>query len=182
MRRKAIEDKKKLNKIYTTFMDAMTKMIDAQSDNYKAKMNRYEKSISMLHTAQNMIHENCAEYTEVQVEIAKNRRLLAINKKHLRGHWRQDAVMVDEINLNKVIPEEGQDRNDQLEAAELGGEVADNIVDYKQEMIRAFLALIGVQKSEDEEEKKEEGPKSIFERLISDVESYRGENVLGTFA
>jgi len=59
-------------------MDAITKQIDSMSDNYKSKMNRYEKSISMLYTSQNMIHENCTEFTEVQVEIAKNRRLLAI--------------------------------------------------------------------------------------------------------
>jgi len=115
------------------------------------------------------------------VEIAKNRRLLAINKKHLRGHWRQDAVVVDEINLNKVKLEDGQDRNDQLEAAELGGEVADTIIDYKQEMIRSFLSLVRVPGSVEEEEKADQ-PKTIFDRLIAEVESYRGENVLGTFA
>jgi hypothetical protein len=54
-----INEKKKLNKIVTTFMDAITKQIDSMSDNYKSKMNRYEKSISMLYTSQNMIHENC---------------------------------------------------------------------------------------------------------------------------
>jgi hypothetical protein len=86
-------------------------------------MNRYEKSIAMLYTAQNMIHEQCQEFTEVQVEIAKNRRLLAINKKHLRGQWRQDATQVDEINLNKIELEEGQDRKDQLDSVGIGGEV-----------------------------------------------------------
>jgi len=33
-----------------------------------------------------------------------------------------------------------------------------------------------------EEEEKPDQPKTIFDRLIADVESYRGENVLGTFA
>jgi len=46
-----------------------------------------------------MIHPGCPEYAEALVEIAKNRRLLAVNKKHLRGQWRQDAIEVDKINL-----------------------------------------------------------------------------------
>ena len=58
-------------------------------------MNRYEKSISILYSALNMIHPMCTEYAEALVEIAKCRRLLAINKKHLRGQWRQDAIEVD---------------------------------------------------------------------------------------
>jgi hypothetical protein len=51
-------------------------------------MNRYEKSISILYSALNMIHPMCPEYAEALVEIAKCRRLLAVNKKHLRGQWR----------------------------------------------------------------------------------------------
>lgn len=51
-------------------------------------MNRYEKSIALLHSALNLLHAHCEEYPEIQVEIAKNRRLLAMNKKHLRGQWR----------------------------------------------------------------------------------------------
>jgi hypothetical protein len=46
-------------------MDGISKQIDALSDRYKSKMNRYEKSIAMLYTAQNMIHEQCQEFTEV---------------------------------------------------------------------------------------------------------------------
>jgi hypothetical protein len=65
-------------------------------------MNRYEKSISILFSALNMIHSACPEYSEALVEIAKNRRLLAVNKKHLRGQWRQDAIEVDKINLKQM--------------------------------------------------------------------------------
>ena len=65
-------------------------------------MNRYEKSISILYAALNMIHPVCPEYAEALVEIARNRRLLAINKKHLRGQWRQDAMEVDRINLRQI--------------------------------------------------------------------------------
>jgi hypothetical protein len=35
-----------------------------------------------------MIHPNCTEYTEALVEIAKCKRLLAVNKKQIRGIWR----------------------------------------------------------------------------------------------
>ena len=59
--------------------------IDANSNTYKKKMNRYEKSISILYSALNMIHGHCEEYAEALVEISRNRRLLAVNKKHLRG-------------------------------------------------------------------------------------------------
>lgn len=48
-------------------------------------MNRYEKSISILYSALNLIHPYCAEYSEALIEVTKNRRHLAINKKHLRG-------------------------------------------------------------------------------------------------
>lgn len=89
-----------------------------------------------------MIHEQCQEFTEVQVEIAKNRRLLAISKKHLRGQWRQDAIVVDEINLDQIELLEGQDRKDQLDSVAIGGEVIDSIVDYKKEMLKSFLDLV----------------------------------------
>jgi len=69
-------------------MDAVSKQIEALTNTYKQKMNRYEKSIAILYTAMNLIHPMCQEYSETLVEIAKCRRLLAVNKKHLRGQWR----------------------------------------------------------------------------------------------
>jgi competence protein ComGC len=78
----------KIDKVVSTFLDAVTKQIEAQTNTYKQKMNRYEKSISILYSAMNMIHTSCPEYYEALVEIAKNRRLLAVNKRHLRGQWR----------------------------------------------------------------------------------------------
>jgi hypothetical protein len=62
-----------------------------------------------------MISSQCPEYAEAMVEIAKNRRLLAVNKKHLRGQWRQDAIEVDKINLKQILAETDLDRKDQLE-------------------------------------------------------------------
>lgn len=75
-------------------------------------MNRYEKSIAILYSALNLIHPACGEYAETLVEIARNRRLLAVNKKHLRGQWRQDAIEVDKVNLKQLQLEQGKDRKD----------------------------------------------------------------------
>jgi hypothetical protein len=97
-----VDPNKKIDKVVATFMDAVTKQIEAQTSTYKQKMNRYEKSISILFSSLNMIHSGCPEYAEALVEIAKNRRLLAVNKKHLRGQWRQDAIEVDKINLKQM--------------------------------------------------------------------------------
>lgn len=105
-------ERKKVDKVLANFMDELTKQIAAQSSTYKKNMNRYEKSISILHSALNLLHVDCEEYTEIQVEIAKNRRLLAMNKKHLRGQWRQDAIQVDKVNMNQVTLEEGEDRKE----------------------------------------------------------------------
>jgi hypothetical protein len=80
-----VSDKRKLDKIVSTFMDNITKQINAQSATYNKQMNRYEKSISILFSALNLIHVHCPEHVETIVEVAKNRRYLAVEKKHLRG-------------------------------------------------------------------------------------------------
>ena len=98
----SVDEQKKMAKIVQTFLDAVTKQIDASSNTYKKTMNRYEKSISILYSALNLMHAHCSEYTEIVVEIAKNRRLLAVNKKHLRGQWRQDAQIVEQVNMNII--------------------------------------------------------------------------------
>lgn len=59
-------------------MDNITKQIDTLNATYKKNMNRYEKSISILYSALNLIHTNCAEYSEALVEVTKNRRYLAM--------------------------------------------------------------------------------------------------------
>ena len=106
-------------------------------------MNRYEKSITMLQSALNMIHKDCNEHAECLVEIARCKRLLAVNKKHLRGQWRQDAIEVDEVGLNKsLVGGDGEDRNDMLGEKGLDGEVIDVFVDYKEEAVRSFVNII----------------------------------------
>ena len=90
-----------------------------------------------------MIHSSCSEYAEALVEIAKNRRLLAVNKKHLRGQWRQDAVEVDKINLKQMQVELDEiDRKEQLKEKGLNGEVTDLFIDYKEEAIKTFVDLL----------------------------------------
>jgi len=89
-----------------------------------------------------MISSQCPEYSEAMVEIAKNRRLLAVNKKHLRGQWRQDAIEVDKINLKQILAETDLDRKDQLEEKGLNGEVKDLFVDYKEEALKTFIDLL----------------------------------------
>ena len=89
-----------------------------------------------------MIHTGCIEYSEAIVEIAKNRRLLAVNKRHLRGQWRQDAIEVDKVNLRQIQLEEDKDRKDQLEEKGLSGEVADLFIDYKEEALKTFFDLL----------------------------------------
>lgn len=90
-----------------------------------------------------MIHSGCPEYSEALVEIAKNRRLLAVNKKHLRGQWRQDAIEVDKINLKQMQVElDDIDRKEQLKDKGLNGEVTDLFVDYKEEAIKTFVDLL----------------------------------------
>lgn len=51
-------------------------------------MNRYENSLSILNVALSLLHKDCDEYLEARVEVARNKRLLAVNKKHIRGVWR----------------------------------------------------------------------------------------------
>jgi hypothetical protein len=138
----------RLNKEVATFMDQVTKQIEAQANTYSKEMNRYEKSLTMLQSALNLIHKDCHEHAEVLVEIARCKRLLAVNKKHLRGQWRPDAIEVDEVNLNKsIISEVGADgekknRREILAERELDGEVLDAYADYKQDTLKAFLKIL----------------------------------------
>jgi len=140
----ALEETKKLDRVVATFMDAVTKQIEAQANTYNKEMNRYEKSITMLMSALNMLHPDCPEHAECLVEIARCKRLLAVNKKHLRGQWRQDAIEVDEVSLNRHLGAsgDGAGRKDLLDAKGLEGEVADLFIDYKQEAVKAFVNIL----------------------------------------
>jgi hypothetical protein len=136
------------------------------------------------------------------VEIARCKRLLAVNKKHLRGQWRQDAIEVDEVSLNKSLLSEadGKDRNDMLGEKGLDGEVADIFVDYKEEAIKAFVSIIeqfkpaesagdneppvaakGKEQPPAEVEEKAVKP-NTFTQLLDVIGSNRLENILATFS
>ena len=197
------EDKKKLDRVVATFMDAVTKQIEAQANTYNKEMNRYEKSITMLQSALNMLHPDCQEHAECLVEIARCKRLLAVNKKHLRGQWRQDAIEVDEVSLNRsqVGAEDGQDRKDMLDAKGLEGEVADLFIDYKQEAIKAFVNILELSKSPEapagtpeplagkgqaqapgEGEAAPKTKRTTFSQIAGTIGANRLENLLATFS
>ena len=79
--------------------------------------------------------------------------------------------------MGSVELEEGEDRKDQLEARGLEGEIADDFVNYKQEMIRGFLDLVQNQIGSNDDE-----TKSTLDRILDEIGSRRIDNVLGTFA
>ena len=145
-------------------------------------MNRYEKSITMLMSALNMLHPDCPEHAECLVEIARCKRLLAVNKKHLRGQWRQDAIEVDEVSLNRHLGAEGDggDRKDLLDAKGLEGEVADLFVDYKQEAVKAFVNILELNKKSEGDAGAE--PDTSFKQISSRIGLTRHDNVLATFS
>lgn len=142
----------------------------------------------MLQSALNMIHKECRENAECLVEIAKCKRLLAVNKKHLRGQWRQDALDVDEISLNRSFADEGKDRNDILGEKGLDGEVADIFIDYKEESLKAFVNILTNNLVNEDGQPPGEGDdrKSLksmtFNQLLDNIGDNRSDNVLATFA
>ena len=52
----ASTERKKVDKVLSSFMDELTKQIQAQTNTYKKNVNRYEKSIAILHSALNLLH------------------------------------------------------------------------------------------------------------------------------
>lgn len=44
--------------------------------------------------------------------------------------------------MNQIELEKGEDRKDQLEAKGLEGEIHDDFINYKQEMLRNFLDIV----------------------------------------
>lgn len=171
-------------------------------------MNRYEKSITMLQSALNLLHKDCKEHAECLVEIARCKRLLAVNKKHLRGQWRQDAIEVDAVQLDRSIisdhamtPAQRRERADELAAKALDGEVLDLYVDYKEEAIKAFVRIL-TEGLEPEEESAQDAPPAQkgkgevlaepeekrpprtlqFAQLLDNVGGTRLDNVLATFS
>ena len=111
----------------------------------------------MLQSALNLIHKDCKEYAECLVEIARSKRLLAVNKKHLRGQWRQDAIDVDQVNLNQSVLSQA-DRAEMLADKQLDGEVIDTYVDYKEEAIKGFVKIL---ESKEEQKENEDIPKTL---------------------
>ena len=66
---------------------------------------------------------------------------------------------------------------EQLEAKGLEGEVGDEYVNYKQEMLQSFVDLLHNQVGTSEEPNK-----STFDRILALIGENSNENILGTFA
>jgi hypothetical protein len=73
--------------------------------------------------------------------------------------------------------EEGQDRKEQLESKGLDGEIKDEHINYKTEMIRSFVELLTNQVGQPDDEKK-----STFDRIVANIGSTRINNILCNFA
>jgi len=74
-----------------------------------------------------------------------------------------------------IMEEEGKDRKETLEEKGLEGEVNDSFIDYKKEMLQAFLDLMNDQVGADEKE-----GISTYERVCNEIGT--GTNCLSTYA
>lgn len=59
-------------------MEVVSKQIEAQARPVKEKMSKYENSLALLASALNLIDPNTDEYLQAQVEIGRNKRLIAV--------------------------------------------------------------------------------------------------------
>ena len=59
-------------------MEVISKQIEAQARPSERKMSKYEYSLALLASAQNLIDQNTDEYLLMQVEVGKNKRLIAV--------------------------------------------------------------------------------------------------------
>ena len=79
--------------------------------------------------------------------------------------------------MNNQNDSSNPERKDQLDAAGLEGEINDNYVNYKSEMLRTFIELldnkIGV--TEDDQQ-------STFMRIVSRLGTSRIDNILANFS
>lgn len=123
---------KKSSQAVEQWMEVISKQIDAQNKTVRVSLSIYEKSIILLNNAMNLLDPKCEEYLECIVEVAKCKRLLAVNKKHLRAVWRQDA---EEINnaLDQTLIDDSKLPDDDFE---------DVNANYKEEALRSFVEIL----------------------------------------
>lgn len=79
--------------------------------------------------------------------------------------------------MNQIELEEGEDRKDQLESKGLEGEINDEFINYKNEMLRGFVELLQNQIGSDQNPEQ-----STLDRILEQLGSARVDNILGTFA
>jgi hypothetical protein len=79
--------------------------------------------------------------------------------------------------MNQMQLEDGEDRKDQLEARGLEGEINDDFINYKNEMLRGFVELLNNKIGSNE------SPESTtLDRILELIGTDRVDNILGTFA
>jgi hypothetical protein len=121
-----------MENVVSGWMKTISKQIEAQARPVREKMNRYEKSIVLLNTAMNLLDPKCDEFLECMIESAKCKRLLAVNKKHLRAVWRQDAATIDQ-ELNESLADATKPLEDEFE---------DSNANYKEEALKSFVEIL----------------------------------------
>ena len=130
-------------------MEVVSKQIEAQAQPIKTDMNRYEKSLILLASAMNLLNENTDDYLEAIVEVAKCKRLLAVNKKHIRGVWRQDAIEIEEMvsqNMQEELKQKAKDsafKSSEIEgSSEVKGDFEDKFMNYKDQALQSFVEIL----------------------------------------
>jgi hypothetical protein len=129
-------------------MEIISKQIESQAKPVKENMNRYEKSLAILNSAINLIDSHTDEYLEAMVEIARNKRLLAVNKKCIRGIWRQDAEEIDQLiknenvkELNKIAEKKKETKAEVEGESEIKSESKDQYMNYQSEAIKKCVEI-----------------------------------------
>lgn len=139
------------------FMELISKQIDAQNKTVKVNPSIYEKSIVLLNNAMNLLEPKCSEYLECIVELARCKRLLAVEKKHIRSIWRQDAAEINDA-LNESLIDDSKEPDEEFE---------DINANYKEEAIKSFVEILS-------------NP-SLMQRIIAHFDTGRN-NLLSTLA
>ncbi|MCQ2815670.1 MAG: hypothetical protein MJ252_00240 [archaeon] len=143
----------KYNQTVIDYLNTLTKeikrieMIDKRDD--KENINRYEKSISLLVSCENLIPSNSNEYLIYQIEKINSFRLQANYLKELKYIWDKDVIEQIKALSNPPLEEEVKEAPKEETKGKKITKSKENTKDLKEEI-----------KEEKEEIKEEDKPKS----------------------
>ena len=156
-------------------MEVVSKQIEAQAKGSKKSTNWYEKSLAILNSALNLLSEHTTEYLEALVEVARNKRLLAVNKKVIRGIWRQDAEQIDELikaenrsKLKKLAETESEMKATVDGFSEVKEESADSLLNYQEEAFKSFVQVFN--------------DPDKFKRIAGHLSEHQFDNILASLS